>query len=220
MVFNTPIFVLAGLNPSQAAYYYVKVYYNWGMATLFFFVVPYLVARKLGISAKECGVQLGNWKLGVVVMVIGLVLVPFLSEAVLTNTELQVTYPLLRPFADWQQFGFPAFNGGLYVLGEVSYVAIYYLPYEYFWRGFAQLPLRKYGKVSTFWIVLWTTCLTSIIHLPVPTVELEAAVLLGVVAGWLALKTDSIIYGLVFHVATGLGTDITSTALLNGWIAT
>ncbi|HMF30043.1 MAG TPA: CPBP family intramembrane glutamic endopeptidase [Candidatus Lokiarchaeia archaeon] len=217
MVFKVPHFVLTGLNSTQAEYWYVKIYYNWGMATLLFFVVPYLVARKLGIGVRDCGVKVGNWKIGLPLMVLGLVLVPVFAQSYLTDPQALANYPLLRPFADWNQFGYPSFNGGLWFLGEFSYVVIYYIPYEYFWRGFAQIPLRKHGKINTFWIVLWTTCLTTIVHLPVPLLELEGAVLLGIIIGWLALKTDSIIYGLVFHAAVGLGTDFLSTAVVNGW---
>jgi hypothetical protein len=216
MVFHTPHFVLTGLNPSMAQYWYVKIYYNWGMALILFLIVPGLVSRKLGIKKKDLGLQWGNKKLGLILLAVGLAILPLIGLEVLNDPQMQAEYPLLHPFANWQSFDLLGFNPGLWILGEISYVVIYYIPYEFFWRGFAQFPLRKYGKINNFWIILWTTCLTSIIHLDVPQSELAGAILVGIIYGWLALNTNSIYYGLIHHASTGITTDIVSTGLING----
>jgi hypothetical protein len=210
MVFESPHFVVMNLAYKSDLYWYAKIYYNWGIASLLFCVVPYLVARKLKITPRDLGVQVGNKKLGLILLVVGFVAVPFTAQVGILDTNFQNTYPLLRPEA------VPALNGWLMVLGETSYVILYYIPYEFFWRGFAQFPLRKYGKINTFWIILWTTILSTLLHLPVPPSEIAGAAFVGIVYGWLALHANSIIYGFTHHAVTGVSADIVTAMAING----
>jgi membrane protease YdiL (CAAX protease family) len=172
--------------------------------------VPYLVARKIKITPRDLGVQVGNKKIGLILLLVGLVAVPFTSQVGITDPLFQATYPLIRPEA------VPTLNGGLMVLGETSYVILYYIPYEFFWRGFAQFPLRKYGKINTFWIILWTTVLSTLLHLPVPPSEIAGAAFIGIVYGWLALRANSIIYGFTHHAVTGVSADVVTAMAING----
>ncbi len=47
MMFGKTFFILNGLNPSSALYWYVNVYYNWGMTLILFLIIPMFVAHKL-----------------------------------------------------------------------------------------------------------------------------------------------------------------------------
>ncbi len=210
MVFGVPHFVVANLTYGSDPYWYTKIYYNWGMACVLFLVVPFLVARKFKIKSRDLGVQLGDKKFGLILLVLGLISIPFTAQVGILDLEFQATYPLLRPEA------VPVLNGGIMFLGELSYVIIYYIPYEFFWRGFAQFPLRKYGKINTFWIILWTTILSTLLHLPVPPSEILGAAFVGFVYGWLALRANSVLYGLTHHATTGVAADIVTGMAING----
>ncbi len=209
-VFGSPHFVVINLAYGSDAYWYAKIYYNWAMAGILFCVVPFLVARKLKITSRDLGVQLGDKKFGLILLIVGLVSVPFTAQVGILDLEFQATYPLLRPEA------VPALNVGVMIIGEASYIILYYIPYEFFWRGFAQFPLRKYGKINTFWIILWTTVLSTLLHLPVPQSEILGAAFIGFVYGWLALRTNSIVYGFAHHAATGVCADIVTGMAING----
>ena len=218
MMFGKTFFILNGLNPSSALYWYVNVYYNWGMTLILFLIIPMFVAHRLGIKNKDLGLQWGNKKIGFILFTIGIAVLPLIGLEVWGDQAMLTEYPLLHPFAEPTNFGLPAFNTGLWILGKASYIILYYIPYEFFWRGFAQFPLRQYGKINNFWIILWTTCLTSLIHLAVPITELDAAIVAGILYGWVALRTNSIYYGLIHHACTGLTTDFVSTIYHNQWI--
>ncbi len=209
-LFGTTHFIVLNLTPGSELYWYAKIYYNWAIAAVLFCMVPFLVARKLKITSRDLGVQLGDKKFSLILLALGIISVPFTAQVGILDLEFQATYPLLRPEV------VPALNGGIMFLGEVSYVILYYIPYEFFWRGFAQFPLRKYGKINTFWIILWTTILSTLLHWPVPQSEILGAAFIGFVYGWLALRTNSIVYGLAHHAATGVCADIVTGLAING----
>ncbi len=216
-VFGVPHFVVQNLAYQSDLYWYVKIYYNWGMACLLFLIVPFIVARNLKIKARDLGVQFGDKKFGLILLALGIISIPFTARVGIMDPIFQATYPLLRPEAI-SQTGLPALNVVALILGESSYVIIYYIPYEFFWRGFAQFPLQKYGKLNTFWIILWTTVLSTILHIPVPPSEILGAAFVGFVYGWLALRTNSIVYGLVHHAATGVAADVTTALAINSML--
>ena len=212
MVFKSPHFAVAHLIYGSDLYWYSKIFYNWGFACLLFMVVPFLVSRKLKIPLRDLGMQLGDKKFGLILLAIGVISIPLTAQVGMVDPIFQATYPLLRPEA------IPTLNVEVIILGEISYVILYYIPYEFFWRGFAQFPLRKYGKINTMWIILWTTGLTTLLHLPTPPSELAGAALVGIIYGLLALRTNSILYGLVHHAATGVSADIVTALAINNLI--
>ena len=70
MMFGKTFFILNGLNPSSALYWYVNVYYNWGMTLILFLIIPMFVAHKLGIKNKDLGLQWGNKKIGFILLLL------------------------------------------------------------------------------------------------------------------------------------------------------
>ncbi|MFX0102770.1 MAG: CPBP family intramembrane glutamic endopeptidase, partial [Candidatus Hodarchaeota archaeon] len=111
-----------------------------------------------------------------------------------------------------------SFNLAGFLAIELMYVILYYVPYEFFFRGFMQFPLVRRGKVKTAWVITYQVIITTAIHWDVPTSELLGAVVLGIIVGILVLRIDSIHYGLIFHIGIGMITNITCLFLLQGWI--
>ena len=111
-----------------------------------------------------------------------------------------------------------------------AYFFLYYVPWEFFFRGFLLFPFliaaekaldagRKPGPDSGkdaekargmvfAAIVFFQTIPSTMIHFGHPLSELVSAVAAGLIFGVLAWKTRSILPGLFLHAAMGLGTDL------------
>jgi membrane protease YdiL (CAAX protease family) len=76
---------------------------------------------------------------------------------------------------------------------------------EFFFRGFLIFMLRPrfgYGAIAVMVVPY------SMIHFAKPMPEAMAAVVGGVILGWLAFKTQSIWGGVLLHVAVALSMDV------------
>ena len=105
-----------------------------------------------------------------------------------------------------------------------AYFFLYYVPWEFFFRGFLLFPFAlaaersmargpegmpdDEGRMVLAAAVLFQTIPSTLLHFGHPLSELASAVLAGLVFGALAWKTRSILPGLVLHASIGLGTDL------------
>jgi hypothetical protein len=112
-----------------------------------------------------------------------------------------------------------------------AYVLLYYVPWEFFFRGFMLFPFalaaerafaaaqgpRLEGdsgasaardkEMIVAAIVLFQAIPSTMLHFGHPLSELAGAVVAGIGFGLLAWKTKSIVPGLILHAAIGIGTD-------------
>jgi membrane protease YdiL (CAAX protease family) len=143
--------------------------------------------------------------------------------------DIAAFYPYSRDLV-----GHVAAEGALpFITHFVAYFFLYYLPWELFFRGFLLLALAKglsltpaerrseatgtstttggaaagQGALAAA-LVLFQTMPSTMLHVGHPTTELASAVVAGLGFGFLAWKTRSILPGLLFHAAMGLGTDL------------
>jgi membrane protease YdiL (CAAX protease family) len=109
-----------------------------------------------------------------------------------------------------------------------AYFFLYYLPWEFFFRGFLLFPFalaaeRAFGaaaggpgaaaaseaRTATIAaLVLFQTIPSTMLHFGHPLTELASAVVAGLLFGALAWKTRSIVPGLLLHASIGFGTDL------------
>ncbi len=106
----------------------------------------------------------------------------------------------------------------------LAYGLLYYLPWEFFFRGFLLFPLalsaqealrsspdhamnKNVGTVMAA-IVLFQTIPSTMLHFGHPLSELFGAMAGGILFGLMAWKTKSIFPGLILHAAMGIGTDL------------
>jgi membrane protease YdiL (CAAX protease family) len=102
-----------------------------------------------------------------------------------------------------------------------AYFFLYYLPWEFFFRGFLLFPFLVAAEKALAIgqadgaramvlaaIVFFQTIPSTMIHFGHPLAELAGAVAAGLIFGILAWKTRSIIPGLFLHAALGFGTDL------------
>jgi membrane protease YdiL (CAAX protease family) len=94
-----------------------------------------------------------------------------------------------------------------------AYFFLYYLPWEFFFRGFLLFPFalaaerEGSGPTAVAALVLFQTIPSTLLHFGHPISELAGAAIAGLAFGLLAWRTRSIVPGLILHAAIGLGTD-------------
>ena len=82
---------------------------------------------------------------------------------------------------------------------------LFYLGWEFHFRGFLQFGLRQgTGPVNAVLIQVLASCL---LHLGKPTVETYMSILGGILWGWLAFRTKSLLSGLLQHSCLGISLD-------------
>ena len=209
--------LLFGAALTEWQYYFAWPIYRFSLATCLFFIVPWYVGcKKWGIKIKELGWQWGNVKLGLILIVIGTAAIIGVGFSVASDPTFPKFYPMERVFVD-PKFG--AFNVTGYIIMEALYVIMYYIPFEFFFRGFSQFPLLNNGKVRTTWILLYTTAISTAVHYTdVPLMEMLSALAVGIVFGLATIKTRSIRYVLIVHAAIGIVTDFICLLVLQNWI--
>ncbi len=162
-------------------------------------VIPLLLARfTLGKGLRDQGVALGDWRFGLKAMGVGvLVLTPLLYVGSF-DPAIQREYPLTKlAGCGWD----------LFVLWELTYL-LYYIAWEYFFRGFNLFLLEeRWGATAA---ILYQMVPSTLLHIGKPQPEMLAAVVGGVIFGALALRTRSMLYPLLLHWYVGACTDLFS----------
>lgn len=88
---------------------------------------------------------------------------------------------------------------------ELSYLFLYYLPWEFVFRGVLFLPLvPAIGLVPALAV---QTAISTLLHIGHPDTEVFAAAGAGLVFGVIAYATGSFLYTFILHAATGIATD-------------
>ncbi len=145
---------------------------------------------------SEFGTTFENKKWGYITVVIFLLTIPLLFFGS-QNANLINTYPLTKDIlVSW-----PIFVGY-----ELLYISIYYIPYEFFFRGILQLGLSKHWK--EWQSILYVTVLSTLLHLTKPIIEVLAAAVAGIIFGIVTMKTNSWYYAFLMHITIGVTTDI------------
>jgi membrane protease YdiL (CAAX protease family) len=88
---------------------------------------------------------------------------------------------------------------------ELCYLFLYYLPWEFVFRGILFLPLVP--AVGLIPALAVQTAISTLLHIGHPDTEVFAAAGAGLVFGLIAWATGSFFYTLILHAATGIATD-------------
>ncbi|MHA1792867.1 MAG: CPBP family glutamic-type intramembrane protease [Promethearchaeota archaeon] len=190
--------------------------YKYSIALVLLLIVPLFIwKKKWGKNARDLGWQWGKKKQGIILVLASSVLLIGIFYSTIGDESFKDFYPIERVFVD-PKFG--AFNIIGFILMEVLYVIAYYIPYEFFFRGFIGLPFMNDGRLKLRWVVFYQVLVTTIVHYDRPVSEIIAAFVVGFIYGPVALKLQSIRYGLINHVSVGLTTNYACLLTLQGWI--
>ncbi len=88
---------------------------------------------------------------------------------------------------------------------ELSYLVLYYLPWESVFRGVLFLPLVP--AVGLLPALAVQTIVSTLLHIGHPDSEVFGAAGAGLAFGLVADFTGSFFYPLILHAATGIATD-------------
>ena len=187
--------LITGVDSISMTFGYVL--FEFIVTFLCLFAIPYYLAIvRWKLKPKSIGLIRGNVKLGVILLLISVLSIPLIyigSE----DPQLINTYPLAKSVLGSTLF---------FIFYEFLYAVLYYIPYEFFFRGFVQLGL---GKTWGNWkSILFATILTTCLHLFKPLSEFISAFLVGFLFGYIAIKTKSWYYVFGIHFFIGMLTDI------------
>jgi membrane protease YdiL (CAAX protease family) len=175
----------------------VSVIFEYLAFFLLMFCIPVLIVKlawKQPLSVY--GLQLGDWRAGLRILV---VVLPFMLLGAIIGAfdpAMQAEYPLAKSMMN---------SLPLFLFVEAFYL-VYYLSWEFFFRGFMQTGMQNvYSPVMA---ILIQTVPSAIVHIGKPFAECFSAIVAGWVFGYAAWRTRSIFYPMLLHAVVGIGTDI------------
>ncbi len=155
-------------------------------------------------------------------------LYPLLAPAILAAVFLGSRNPALFSYYPYSRTLALAWGGAGFALHALLYAALYYLPWELLFRGVLLVPLVRLadrrlaeeglGAVSgiPLAIIVFQAIFSSLLHFGHPFSETLVAFPFGLLLGWLALRTGSLLPGLALHILAGIGQDLFNTLRLTG----
>lgn len=179
------------------------IFHNCSAFVLFFGVGILWTKLVQKQPLKEVGLQKGDWKLGLILCAIATAVIPLLALSTLLDSEMIVTYPLV----DFAQYG-----EWYFVVGYFASYILYYVGWEFLFRGMGLFSLEK-GGIKPLSAILIITLVSALIHTSIggfgkPMIETLSAIPAGLIFGYIAYRTKSIYYGLYMHALVGICTDL------------
>ncbi len=179
--------------------YFIEYIYWLSSEFIVLFLIPILLI-KVVIKEKVCdyGLRLGDKKTGFFVTGAAILIMIPILWIVSSLPSFQNAYPQCDEVRDnWTFFFIYEFCFLLYMTG-----------WEFLWRGYTLFGLKeKFG----YYAILFQTVPFTILHNGKPELETFSAILAGVILGILALRTGSIIYGVIIHTTVMFMIDLIST---------
>lgn len=193
--FRFNLFTIYEDNPDV----YLIEYLFWFFGDFFtFFILPVIIIHfVLKEKIKSYGFTFGDFKTGIKISLLFLLIMIPLIWFVSSSTEFSRTYPQLKMTLDsWNTFF-------IYEAGLV----IYLISWEFIWRGFMLFGLKeKFGVYSIFIQMIPFL----ILHNGKPVLETFGAIIAGLALGVLAFRTRSIFYCVVTHACVMFSIDLIS----------
>ncbi len=159
-------------------------------------VVPALIVKFVfHESLASYGIAIGDWAFGLKAL---LILAPIFIIATYPSSRMPdflAEYPLNKEAG----VSAPAF-----LYHALAYV-LFYLGWEFFFRGFMQFGLRQ--SLGDWNAILVQTALSCILHIGKPSGEIYSSILGALIWGLLVFRTRSILYALLLHWLLGVSLD-------------
>lgn len=187
---------LAARMPDDRAYFlYFFLFFGVFMAVPL--VLIGLGAAEPGRFLAAAGFTPGKWRLGLPLAAAGVpagLLIAFIGSR---DPAMQAQYPFSKRAA-----ASPKKLAGY----EIAYFFLYYIAWEFLFRGILFLPLVPLAGLVPALVI--QTALSTIYHFGHPDSEVFAAMAAGIIFGLIAWATGSFFYTVIIHAAVGVGTDV------------
>jgi membrane protease YdiL (CAAX protease family) len=160
-------------------YYHTFTSYKHWDRFIFYFVIPLLLTLILfRESPAKYGFALGDWKLGLVYTILGILLmIPILYLLGRGNESMETYYRRLLPGVPWNTF-------------------IDLIGWEFLFRGWILFTYqRRFGHEA-----LWLHAVPfALAHIGKPGVETLSTIFGGFAFGWVATRTGSFLWPFLIH---------------------
>lgn len=152
-------------------------------------------------TLRGLGLQFGNYKLGVMIILIGIPITAVLAYISAKDPEIKEQYPFSKKACE---------NPRKFVLYEISYLIFYYSAWEFTFRGvllFTLIELMGENSTGIIVAILIQTIIATVYHLGHPRMEILGALLGSIIFGIIAYSTHSILYTIFLHALIGILND-------------
>ncbi|MCZ7555357.1 MAG: CPBP family intramembrane metalloprotease [Bacteroidia bacterium] len=183
-----------GLLASDTA----RVWAYYGATVLLFGLLPALVIRVLWKDAlADYGVCIGDWKFGLraIAVLLPVISLLFLLPAA-SMEDMRATYPVDRAAGD---------SLSRFLVHSAGRLLLFYAAWEFLFRGFLLFGLRRISGDAV--AICVQTIPSALWHINYPAGELYMSIAGGLLFGWLALRTRSVLWPLLLHAGIGVVTD-------------
>jgi membrane protease YdiL (CAAX protease family) len=160
-------------------------------------VLPALYARASGVRLSELGLGAGNARFGAKLLLLIPMMVLPVAYVASTMADVRAEYPMCQALYTRRD---------LVIWYELAYVAVFYTAWESYFRGFLLFGLKS--ELGSTNAILIQTMASSLVHIGKPEGEILGSIPIGLLFGWLALRTRSIWYGWAVHASMGVLTDL------------
>lgn len=182
--------------------------YQFAVTIILFVLVPWLIVRfYLRESFKKLVFRHKSSKTAIIICCIIYPLVIISTFFTAKDPVLSSEYPLSKLIGtSWSVF----------IMYEICYF-FYFFSYEAFFRGYLQFGMLK-DKPSVkeiIIVILIQTIITTLFHIGKPVSEISMAALFGPVFGYVAIRFNSIWYGMIIHYVMNIFIDLNVLHILN-----
>jgi len=171
-------------------------YYQWGMAFILLGIIPMLIVR-IGFKEKleDYGVKIKRPLISLLIALLGVLFVTPFTYFGAKNNDFISVYPLVK-----NSFG----SAKNFVIAEFFYF-LYYIGYEFFFRGFLFMGIRKHiGDWEAMGVSLMATVL---LHVDRPEGEMAMAILAGIIFPIIVRQMKTLWPVILIHAYTGISMD-------------
>lgn len=162
---------------------------------ILFFAIPLIILFIYGNDPRDYGLCIGNWKSGLLWVVGGWAVALVVGIFGSRMEDMKAQYPFSKQALE---------NGGKLFRYETGYLFLYYTGWEFLFRGFLLFSLAKIDPLLGITVQLLPSVLLHINH---PEGESWSAVFGGLLLGFAAYSTGSILYTWLIHAAMGIFLD-------------
>ncbi len=222
--FNPPVFTITSIpfvmerftmTPQRADYWW-----RFMLSMLFMGIIPFATGKIIGLSRQEMGLASGLSFMKKPLFLVALPVAFLIGAVGGASPDLGSYYPYATDLVEIVKQ-----EGVIHLMGHLAaYFFLYYLPWEFFFRGFMLFPfvlaatqLRvsvpkdssayQGATMMLVFAVLFQTIPSTMLHFGHPFSELLSAIPAGMLFGYIAYISKSIVPALLLHAFVGFGTD-------------
>lgn len=172
----------------------------FGFFFVMFFALPVLIillsSAEPGTFLASCGFTFGRSQKGLLFMGLSVPIALIAAFIGSRDPVMRAQYPFSKEAcSDPKRF----------VFFEICYLVLYYLPWEFLYRGVLFFPLiPALGLVPALVV---QTLISTLHHFGHPDSEIFAALGAGFIFGLIAYATGSFLYTVFIHALVGIGND-------------